>query len=67
MRKLLLASALVLTASVASAGTIAPAAPDQTVEVVPAPAVSGSLGGATTWLVLLIVAALIASANQTSD
>lgn len=64
MRKLILASALALTATVASAGTLAPAAADQNVEVVPAPAAKGSLGGASTWLILAIVAALIATANN---
>lgn len=62
MRKFVIAAAIAATASVASAGTVAPTVEVPTVvEVAPAPAPTGSLGGASTWIILGIAAALVAA------
>ena len=61
MRKFVIAAAIAATASIASAGTVEPTVQVPTVTPVPAPAPTGSLGGASTWIILGIAAALVAA------
>lgn len=65
MRKFVIAATIAAaTATAASAGTVAPTVEVPTVEMVPAAPATGSLGGASTWIILAIAAALIAASQD---
>ena len=64
MRKFVIAATIAAaTATAASAGTVAPTVEVPMVEVVPA-ATGSSLGGASTWIILAIAAALVAASQN---
>ena len=65
MRKFVIAATIAAaTATAVSAGTVAPTVDGPTVTVVPAPTTGSSLGGASTWIILAIAAALVAASQN---